>query len=177
MTDYTETFYSLIKHFQLSAGKRMRKIYQNVKTALLNKKSYLCWILLLMALEDSSPPTASASHVCNEPAIDVKTCTHTHTHTLLWSVVHALLARRCVCSRDDLIFGELPPQAADVLGGFWDLRLQTGGVSHLRALLVHPLHLLQRLAEGETGYRLETWALVTETFPPQTEGVEGGFRS
>lgn len=48
---------------------------------------------------------------------------------------------------DNLIFGELPPQTAYVLGSFCDLRLQAGGVSHLWTLLVHPLHLLQCFTE------------------------------
>lgn len=48
---------------------------------------------------------------------------------------------------DYLIFGELPLQAAYVLGSFCDLRLQAGGVSHLWVLLVHPLHLLQCFTE------------------------------
>ena len=39
-----------------------------------------------MALEDSSPPTASDSHVCNQQELDVD------SNTVLWSVMHTLLA-------------------------------------------------------------------------------------
>ena len=45
----------------------------------------------------------------------------------------------------DLIFGEFPSQASDVVGRFLDLGLQAGRVSHLGGLLVHTLHLLQSL--------------------------------
>ena len=50
-----------------------------------------------------------------------------------------------------LIFGDLPLQAPHVLGGLCDLGLQTGRVSHLCVLLVHALHLVQRLTEVKQG--------------------------
>lgn len=46
-------------------------------------RSYPCWVLLLMALDDSSPPTASDSHVCNDSA-NVMTCTNTVVHTRVY---------------------------------------------------------------------------------------------
>lgn len=51
----------------------------------------------------------------------------------------------------NLIFGELSPQTTDVLGSFWDLRLQARRVSQLWILLVHTLHLLQRVTEVRSG--------------------------
>lgn len=52
-----------------------------------------------------------------------------------------------VCVFINLIFGELSLQTQYILSSFCDLRLQTGGVSHLWILLVHTLHLLQCIAE------------------------------
>lgn len=93
-----------------------------------------------MALADSSPPTASDSHDCSEQ----------ETKGFL-KHKYFDISRLCACARAYLIFGELPPQAPDVLGRLRDLRLQTGGVSHLRIPLVHALHLLQRVAGVKPG--------------------------
>lgn len=62
---------------------------------------------------------------------------------------------------DNLIFGELPPQTAYVLGSFCDLRLQAGGVSHLWILFIHTLHLLQCVTEVR---QQEDGVIVLESF-------------
>lgn len=94
-----------------------------------------------MVLVDSSPPTASDSHDCNEEEIEF----------LKTEMMNKVYLHMCVCVCVNLIFGELPPQAPYVLGSLCDLRLQTGGVSHLRILLVHTLHLLQCVTEVKPG--------------------------
>lgn len=101
---------------------------------------------------DSSPPTASDSHVCHKPAqqglmLNWKRV-HTHTHT----------NSDCASWCKNLIFGKLRPQTSNVVVRFCDLRLQAGWISHLWVLLVHTLHLFQSIAKREVLFwKCEHW--------------------
>lgn len=112
-----------------------------------------------MTLADSSPPTASDNHVWNKAGRDVNTYTRT-----LPVFNHTSLCKAAVCVCINLMLGELSPQTADVLASFWDLRLQAGWVSQLWILLVHTLHLLQRVTEVRSGLLFRKWKPPLRTF-------------
>lgn len=103
-------------------------------------------MLLLTGNGDSSPPRASESHVCQEHE-------NMKVHENCPKIQYSISLHMSVC--DNLVFGELSPQAAHVLGHFQDPRFQTGGVSHLWILLVHTLHLLQGFTENSDETRRE----------------------